>query len=161
MACSAMYYIASYAKGITASRGMDMVGSIGTMAMYEGRKAKSEANEDGDISVTIYADGSEEKNEEYEKAINEFNFSVVKERILNPFNRKFQNDVKTHRTLVLIEQLKGRTYMAQDVLGSLVDNIGDFSSVVDKIIEISKFVPQQPIAKTAQNHLNSKISTTI
>jgi ClpP class serine protease len=152
-----MYYIASYAKGITASRGMDMVGSIGTMAMYEGRKAKSEANEDGEISVTIYADGSEEKNEEYEKAINEFDFTVVKERILNPFNRKFQNDVKTHRPAVLVEQLKGRTYMAQDVVGSLVDEIGDFASVVDHIIEEANFKNEPPVPGQNQNHQNSKI----
>jgi protease-4 len=156
MACSAMYYIASYAQGITASRGLDIVGSIGTMAIYEGRKAKSEANEDGEISVTIYADGSEEKNEEYEKAINDFDFTVVKERILNPFNSKFQNDVKIHRPQVLTEQLKGRTYMAQDVVGSLVDEIGNFASVVDKVIEISKFSKQPPVPET-QNHLNLKI----
>jgi len=57
MACSAAYYISCYAKEIIASRDTDWIGCIGTMCVYEGRKSKSEANEDGEIQVTIYADG--------------------------------------------------------------------------------------------------------
>ena len=116
MAASAAYYIACYTQEIISGREMDMVGCIGTMSRYEGRKAKSLENHEGDISVTIYADGSEEKNEEFEKAINEFDFTLAKERILNPFNAKFLSDVKTNRPAVLPEQLKGRTYFAMDVL---------------------------------------------
>jgi len=37
MAASAAYYIACYCDRIISSRDMDCVGSIGTMAVYEGR----------------------------------------------------------------------------------------------------------------------------
>jgi len=139
MACSAAEYIAVYAKEIIASRAMDLVGCIGTMMVWEGRSSKSDANEDGEISVTIYADGSEEKNEEYETAINSFNFKLAKERILNPFNEKFKADVMANRPQVLPEQLKGRTYFACDVVGTLIDSIGDFGTAIDRVLALANF----------------------
>jgi hypothetical protein len=39
------------------------------MIVWEGRKSKSAENSLGEAEVTIYADGAEEKNEEYEKCI--------------------------------------------------------------------------------------------
>ena len=157
MACSAAYYIACYCKKIISGRNLDFVGSIGTMAIYEGRKAKSEANADGEISVTIYADGSDEKNEEFEKAINEFDFTLVKSRILNPWNQKFQQDVISNRAIVLVEQLKGRTYYAGDVVGSLVDSIGDFNTAVDSVLALANFSNEPPeTGDNNQQSINSK-----
>jgi len=118
---------------------MDWVGSIGTMAIYEGRKSKSAEDEHGVISVTIYADGSEEKNEEWDKAINEFDFTLAKDRILNPFNAKFRADVLANRPQVLETQLKGKTYLAGEVIGSLVDSIGEFSTAVDQVLQLANF----------------------
>ena len=139
MADSAAYYIACYCDRIIASRDMDCVGSIGTMAIYEGRKSKSAEDEHGVISVTIYADGSEEKNEEWDKAINEFDFTLAKDRILNPFNAKFRADVLANRPQVLETQLKGKTYLAGEVIGSLVDSIGEFSTAVDQVLQLANF----------------------
>ena len=139
MAASAAYYIACYCDQIIASRDMDWVGSIGTMAMYEGRKSKSAEDEHGVISVTIYADGSEQKNEEWDKAINEFDFTLAKDRILNPFNAKFRADVLANRPQVLETQLKGKTFMAGEVIGSLVDSIGEFSTAVDQVLLLANF----------------------
>lgn len=142
-ACSAAYYIATYTKEIIASRETDMVGCIGTMCVYEGRTNKSEANEDGERQVTIYADGSDEKNEEYEKAINDFDFAPVKKNILNPINEKFKADVKSNRPAVAADQLKGKTYFASAVTGTLVDSIGDFNTAIDHIIALANFKPKQ------------------
>jgi len=139
MAASAAYYIACYCDRIIASRDMDCVGSIGTMAVYEGRKSKSAEDEHGIISVTIYADGSEEKNEEWDKAINEFDFTLAKDRILNPFNAKFRADVLANRPQVLERQLKGKTFLAGEVIGSLVDSIGEFSTAVDQVLLLANF----------------------
>jgi len=139
MAASAAYYVACYCDRIIASRDMDCVGSIGTMAVYEGRKSKSAEDEHGVISVTIYADGSEEKNEEWDKAINEFDFTLAKDRILNPFNAKFRADVLANRPQVLETQLKGKTFMAVQVIGSLVDSIGEFSTAVDQVLLLANF----------------------
>jgi ClpP class serine protease len=78
MAASAAYHISCFAKEIIASRDLDLVGCIGTMIMWTGRKAKSEENSLGEIQVTIYADQATEKNEDYEKAINEFDFKFAR-----------------------------------------------------------------------------------
>lgn len=158
-ACSAAYYIATYCNEIIASRPMDYVGSIGTLSQFESRKSKSPENEDGVISVTIYADGSSEKNEEFETAINEFDFTLMKERILNPFNEKFQQDVITNRPQVLLEQLKGRTYYARDVIGSLIDSIGEFSTAVDRVIALANYTAPATSKQgaTNQNITKSKI----
>ena len=133
MAASAAYYISCYAKEIIASRELDVVGCIGTMLMWEGRASKSEANEDGDIQVTIYADGAEEKNAEYEQAINEFNFQPAKDRMLNPLNAKFKADVKSQRAAVTEDQLKGKTYFAREVVGSMIDYIGSFEFAIERV----------------------------
>ena len=133
MAASAAYYISCYAKEIIASRDLDVVGCIGTMLVWEGRKSKSEANEEGDIQVTIYADGAEEKNAEYEQAINEFNFQPAKERMLNPLNAKFKTDVKSQRSAVTDDQLKGKTYFAGEVIGTLIDSIGTFEFAIERV----------------------------
>lgn len=155
MAASAAYYVACYAKEIISGREMDMIGCIGTMTQFEGRKAKSPENSFGEISVTIYADGSEEKNEDYEKAINEFDFTLMKERMLNPFNDKFKADVLANRPIVLEQQLKGRTYFARDVVGSLVDSIGPLNSAVDRVLELANF-KTAPETGSTQQIINSK-----
>ncbi len=139
MAASAAYYIISYSGKIIASRETDYVGCIGTMLTWEGRKAKSLENEDGEISVTIYADGSEEKNAEYEMAINEFNFQPAKDRILNPINVKFKSDVAANRPSVTADLLKGKTYSAVEVIGTLIDSIGSFDTAVDAVLELAHF----------------------
>ena len=149
--CSAAYYIASYTKEIIASRETDMVGCIGTMVVYEGRKSKSEANDDGDVQVTIYADGSDEKNEEYDRAINDFDFAPVKNRILNPINEKFKSDVKDNRPTVSADQLKGRTYFASDVIGTLVDSVGDFNCAVDRLLTLANFKPKPALDPENEN----------
>ena len=162
MAASAAYYIACYSREIVASREFDSVGCIGTMVKFEGRKAKSAENGEGEVSVTIYADGSEEKNEEFESAINGFNFTLMKERLLNPLNEKFRADVKAQRPQVLEEQLKGRTFFAKDVVGTLVDSIGGFQVAVERVLALANFGNQQAQGQNTSgtnstNQINSKI----
>ena len=139
VAASAAYYISSYANEIIASREMDIVGCIGTMLVWEGRKSKSSENQDGQIHVTIYADGSEQKNAEYESAINDFNFQGAKDRMLNPLNAKFQSDVLYNRPSATEDQLKGRTYFANEVVGTLVDSIGNFDTAVQRLLALANF----------------------
>lgn len=144
VSASAAYYISSYASEIIASREMDLVGCIGTMLVWEGRKSISEENKDGEIQVTIYADGSEQKNSEYDAAINDFNFQPAKERMLNPLNAKFQSDVLYNRPSATEEQLMGRTYFAHEVVGTLIDSIGNFESAVQRILALASFSADTP-----------------
>jgi protease-4 len=139
IAASAAYHISCYAKEIVASRDQDIIGCIGTMIVWEGRKSKSEGNKDGNIQVTIYADGSGEKNEEYEQAINEFNFKPARDRILNPLNAKFKSDVISQRPIVKQSQLTGKTYFAGEVVGTLIDSIGNFDFALQRVLAFANF----------------------
>jgi len=147
MMCSAHMYVASYAKEIIASRANDLVGCIGTLIMFTGRKSKSEEDLFNVREVTIYADDAFEKNEEYEKAINDFDFKLTKENILNPHNKQFIADIKKNRTGVEDKHLHGKTFPAGEVIGALVDSIGSFDDAVQKVLELSKYEKED---KTAQ-----------
>jgi ClpP class serine protease len=144
MSASAAYYINSYCSHIMASRATDQVGCIGTLIQLQGYP-KFAKLEDGSVVARIYADSATEKNDEYEAAL-EGNFTLIKERILNPHNEQFVSDVKSNRSGVLDEQLKGRTFNAGDVVGTLIDSIGSFNDAVDLVKSLAK-----PIAGTKQN----------
>ena len=135
MSASAAYYINSYCSHIMASRASDEVGCIGTLIQIHGYPKYAKL-EDGSVVARIYADAASEKNNEYEAAL-EGNFTLIKERMLNPHNEQFISDVKANRSAVLDEQLKGRTYNAGDVVGTLIDSIGNFDAAVQKVIELS------------------------
>lgn len=135
ISASAAYYINSYCNHIMASRETDQVGCIGTLVTLEGYPRYSKLP-DGKVIARIYADGADEKNEEYEQAL-EGNFKAIKERVLNPHNEKFKNDVKANRAGALTEHLKGRTFNASQVVGTLIDSIGSLEDAVQKVIELA------------------------
>lgn len=133
--CSAAMYVGSYCNYIIANREDNKVGCIGTMIQLEDWP-KQAKNSDGFMHLRIYADGAEEKNDEYEKAL-EGDFSLIKERILNPHNERFKADIRKNRPSVREDQLKGRTYEAKEAVGTLIDAIGSFDSAVAKVMELS------------------------
>lgn len=145
MSASAAYYINSYCQHIMASRETDQIGCIGTMITFEGYPRLT-TMQDGKVIARIYADGATEKNDEYESAL-EGNFKLIKERVLNPHNDKFVADIKNNRTGVLPEHLKGRTYNASEVLGTLVDSIGSLGDAVQKVMELSNATVEEVISK--------------
>lgn len=135
MACSAGYALMALCDEIYYTNPHDVVGCIGTMcAMY--------TQKDGDVNTTtqeryaeIYADGSPYKNKEYRDAA-EGNYDAIK-KDLNKSCVDFQNMVKALRPNVTEEQLKGFTYEAGEVEGSLVDAQGSFDFCVSRIQELS------------------------
>lgn len=133
--CSAAMFAASYCDSIVAHNEMDRVGCIGTLVQIAGWP-KEVRESDGFIRLRIYADGSEEKNGEYEAAL-QGDFHLIKENTLNPLNERFKAAIRANRPQAKEEQLKGRTYFAKDAIGTLIDSIGDFDSAVDKVIELS------------------------
>lgn len=155
MSASAAYYINSYCNHIMASRATDQIGCIGTLVQLQG-VPKYAKLDDGSVVARIYADGADEKNEEYEKAL-EGNFTLIKERVLNPLNEQFKADVRSNRTSVLDEQLRGRTYNASDVVGTLIDSIGSFEDAVQKVIELynSKTKNNSNSNSKKMDHLNN------
>jgi len=149
ISASAAYYINSYCTHIMASRESDQIGCIGTLVTLEGYPKYSK-QPDGKVIARIYADGAEEKNEEYEQAL-EGNFKPIKERVLNPHNEKFKSDVKANRAGALPEQMKGRTYSASEVVGTLIDSIGSLEDAVQKVIELSSLRKEKDITLNKHN----------
>lgn len=137
MAASAAYYIASYSKYIFAKRNEDIIGSIGTMIEFTATPKVAEDKVTGVRTVRIYADGAFNKNFEFESAINDLNFTPIKEKILNPHNEKFIKDIKQNRPKVLSLQLTGSTFNAFECVGTLIDAIGSFQDAINKVVELS------------------------
>jgi len=158
---SAHMYIGAYAAERIASRATDMVGCIGTMLVYSGRIAKSDENLLKEREVTIYADDAFEKNEEYEQAINEFNFKPAKERLLNPHNEQFVNDMKAQLPGVEDQHLHGRTFQAGEVIGSLVDSIGSFDDAVNRVIVLANYQKETPASNSGQAANNNQSQITM
>lgn len=133
--CSAAMYAGSYCKHIMANRADDRIGSIGTMIQIEDYP-KEAKDAQGQVHLRVYADGAEDKNSEFEKAL-EGDFKLIKERILNPTNEKFKAEIRKNRPVVKDDQLTGRTYPAAEAVGTLIDSIGNFDNAVAKVLELS------------------------
>ncbi len=133
--CSAAMYAGSYCKHIMANRDDNRIGCIGTMIQIADFPKKA-TDPEGRLHLRIYADGSEDKNGEFESAL-EGDFSLIKNRVLNPTNEKFKADIRNNRPATTDDQLTGRTYMAKEVLGTLIDSIGNFDAAVAKVVELS------------------------
>ena len=136
MMCSAAIYVGSYCDYIIANRNDDRIGCVGTMIQIVDYPKSGELPS-GQISVRVYADGSEEKNLDYEEAL-KGNIQMIKDEVLNPLNANFVQAMKTNRNLKDDTLLKGKTYFAKDVVGTLIDEIGEFKKAVDKVVSLSK-----------------------
>jgi hypothetical protein len=113
------------------------------------------------IHQRIYADAATQKNEEYETAINDNNFKLVKERILNPHNEKFISDIRKNIPEVKDNHLHGRAFYASEVIGSLVDSIGDFNYAVERVLALANYQPEPQAATQSGSSAaadNSKIT---
>lgn len=154
MMCSAALYVGVMCKEIIASKATDNIGSIGTMWNMSGRKSKSEANMLGEIEVTVYADGSDEKNIEYEKAINDFDFTEAK-KVLNKLNERFKSTVKAQRPNTPEELMHGRTYEAQDVIGTLIDSIGSLDDAINRVVALSDYKPNSQQNQQNESAINN------
>lgn len=135
MAASACIYAVSYCRQIIAHRPMDMIGCIGTMITVSGWP-KYRRGGDGYVSARIYASQSDEKNGEYEAAL-EGNVQVIRENLLDPLCEQFISDMKANRPAATDDQLKGRTYFAKDVVGSLIDSIGSFADAMQAVMDLA------------------------
>ena len=136
VAASACIYAISYTQKIIAHQPTNMIGCIGTMMTVSGwPKMRQDSN--GYVQVRIYADQSSEKNADYEAAL-EGNTQIIRDEFLNPLCERFINDMKANRPNATDDQLKGKTYFAEHVVGSLIDSIGTFDDAVAAVIELAE-----------------------
>jgi protease-4 len=151
--CSAAMYVGSYCKQIIASHDTDSVGCIGTMIELSGFP-KFNKEPSGYTYARIYADQASEKNDDYETALTG-DFKLIKERILNPHNEQFIADIRANRPNVKDEHLKGRTFRASEVVGTLIDSIGTFETAVQSVVELSNSTTQQFNNSTMKSKLTA------
>jgi protease IV len=152
MMCSAGQFAGSYCREIIASRPTDLVGSIGTMIVYEGRKSLSGEDSDKVVHLRIYAEEASEKNQEFETAINGLDVTLVKERILNPHNQEFTAQMQRLRPGITSQHLTGRTFRAEEALGALVDHIGGFDFAIERIRILADAGKAEGATQQTSNH---------
>lgn len=135
-AYSAAFGIISACNSINSESEMNGVGSCGTMISFSGRAANTgEVDQDQVKEVRVYATKSTAKNAAFEQALNENNFSLLIEELLDPMNERFLDMIETNRP-----KLKGtgfddgRDLFARDGLGTFVDSIKPFDEVVQDMI---------------------------
>lgn len=151
MAGSAAYGIISAATGIYSEDGMNIVGSVGTMIQFSG-KPHGNVDSDGEKTVVLYATKSTAKNKAFEEAINNDNYDLIINELLDPINENFISTVLSNRP-----QLKGTNYdnghtvFSKDAIGTFIDGIASFDEVVSMILSGTK----KGVNKN-QNKLNSK-----
>lgn len=135
-ACSAAAGIGVCADLVLAESGDCEIGSFGTMMNFAGYPNKS-IDGDGAKHVTIYATESTKKNLWFEEAINNDNYDLAITEELDPFNERFKNTVRTVRPQAKNIPFDGAVYNASEVIGTLVDEIGDFSIAVTRVKELA------------------------
>lgn len=138
IACSAAYAIASACENVYAESEMSTVGSCGTMVQFEGRAANSE-NPEGEKEIRLYASKSVKKNIEVEEALNNNNFKLIIDNMLDPINERFLSLIETNRPVLKGTDFDdGHTEFAKDSVGKFIDGIATKQEVISNIISKTK-----------------------
>lgn len=131
MACSACYGILSACDTIYSESKMNIVGSLGTMTQFSGRAANTEDPE-GVKHVRLYATKSTKKNIDFEEALNNDNYEVIVNNLLDPVNDNFLKTVRKNRpALAGTDYKNGHHLFAKDGLGTFIDGIKSVGQVLE------------------------------
>jgi len=129
---SAAYGIASAADGIYYQSDMSMVGSLGTMLQTEGRAANSE--KDGVKYIRLYATQSVLKNKPIEEALNNDNYTLLVNELLDPVNERFISTLQSNRPKLTNSELQGDAIFAKDDNSIYLDGKSTMEDLFQKII---------------------------
>lgn len=149
-AMSAGQYGLAYCDEKWASRSTDMLGSIGTMTSFVGRKS-GEADQNGVKQFRVYATKSTEKNKEIEEALNNGNIEFTIKH-LDKLNDQFHQDMRTNYPMIEEKHLTGATFQAQEVVGVLLDGIKPLN-------ELFEHITQQYLAATPETNIHQNSQT--
>lgn len=131
MACSAAYGILSACTSIYSESEMNIVGSVGTMIQFSG-KPHGNVDADGEKTIVLYATKSTEKNKAFNEAIDNDNYELIINELLNPVNENFINSVLSNRPLLKGTSFDdGHTVFSKDAIGTFIDGIASFEEVTN------------------------------
>jgi ClpP class serine protease len=138
MAGSAAYGIISPSNKIFSEDNMNIVGSIGTMIQFEG-KAANVTDKDGTKNIRLYATKSTSKNKAFEEALNNDNYELIINELLDPINENFIAQTLANRPQLLGSNFDdGHTVFSKDAIGTFIDGIASFDEVVNMVLNDSK-----------------------
>jgi ClpP class serine protease len=153
---SAAYGIGSAGNKLFAEDGMSIIGSVGTMIAFEGKKANT-TDKNGVKNIVLYATKSTEKNKAFNEALDNDNYELLINELLDPVNESFINLIANNRP-----QLKGtdfdngHTEFAKNSIGKFIDGIASFDEVVEMVLSESKNYSSKSNLNINQNSKSSK-----
>lgn len=131
---SAAYAIAAPSTGIYSEDGMNIVGSAGTMIQLKG-KPHGNVDQDGEKTITLYASKSISKNKPFNEAINNDNYELIINELLDPINEDFLSEIVSDRPILKGTNFdEGHTVFSKDAIGTFIDGIASFEEVVSMIL---------------------------
>lgn len=134
MAGSAAYGIISGSTGIYSESEMNIVGSVGTMISFSGTP-HGNVDSNGEKTVVLYATKSTAKNKAFEEAINNDNYELLIDELLDPINENFISSVRSNRPQLEGTSFdNGHTVFSKDAVGTFIDGIASFDEVVNMIL---------------------------
>lgn len=154
MAASAGYWIASSCRRIIANNTTAIVGSIGVMSSWA--DLRGYYAQQGIVMRDIYAPQSKDKNSEG-RAAQDGNFKPIQDH-LAVLADKFHATVRANRPLVSLDQLTGSTYFAKDVVGTLIDEIGNFEAALATAASLA--APKSTNTNQNQFNMSQKANNT-
>ncbi len=160
MAGSAAYGIISASSKIFSESEMNIVGSVGTMIQFSG-KPHGNVDQDGEKTIVLYATKSTMKNKAFEEAVNNDNYSLIINDLLDPINENFIAQTLANRPQ--LEGTKfdnGHTVFAKDAVGTFIDGIASFDQVVEMVLLDANGTSTNSNTNINQNSNNSKMNRT-
>jgi protease-4 len=131
---SAAYFIASSCDKIIAENSSTLIGSIGTMISMVDEQPYFEKL--GFKIHNIVSDLSPDKNADF-MAAQKGDYKGIKQNLLNPFAKIFQDYVKENRPALEESSIQGKVFLADEALTrNLIDEIGSIDSAIAVIDEL-------------------------
>ena len=152
LCCSSGQLVASLCDRTVVMNGRNTMGCIGTMCAFWA-VANGTVDKDGYRYIELVSVTSPDKNAEYREAADGDTKKLQAE--LDKLGEEFRETVRQNRPLVKEEHLTGKTFDAQDVMGALVDEVGDYNRAIECVFELAdekmpaaRFATSEPDGET-------------
>ena len=134
LCCSAGQWVASMCDRTIAMNGKDTMGCIGTMCAFWG-VANNTVSQDGYRYIELVSVTSPDKNRAWREACEGKTEKMQEE--LNELGEIFRDTVRKNRPKVKDEHLTGKTFEADEVMGILVDEIGNYDRAIQAVFDLA------------------------
>lgn len=145
---SAALWAGSVAEYRIASTELDLIGSIGVLMSFWDIIPYYEAQ--GLKYHQIVSNLSPEKTKMFDD-LRKGDYEEYKKKMLDPIAKEFQNTIQKNLPKVSKDQMTGEVYMARDVMGVMVDEIGNMDLAISKVVKLAKIRKKSNSNKNAKN----------